>query len=815
MTSTDLDIVQAFVRVACTAEKPPSPVTFKRSLKQPELLNKVMASLVASWVFAHGGTRTTWGEQDILEVSNEFPTEIEKRVCVILLSRNLRLTSWVIALAKAFGFKPTTEFMKGAHIASNRDEFVARSKAESQKQLLEAIGDDSSEAMRSIIAPNPASTPLAVPTSATPLPEGSTPLPTGVVLQPPKEDITTCVQDVLHDVFHSLNVGYPDATERAVGTSILNVGYHVNFYEAREEARQARRRHAAEKAALVRQRRKVKQCMLSVLKELVTQGELRRVSFVEVNVQQLSALLLDMVPNFLGVAGMEQRPTITMPFIRSLMMRTLQLDCPMRTSPRSSRLLLTSQDVWNALEPTNPLCRTLSARLPRFTIPGWMLLRNVAVLDPDPDPEATIDARILLDVNVFPHSKRKPATPSLYDHPLDVSLLYQVVAPKVQGLAQCSPGDVLVAGESLYCAKKHSVMANTDTGLEFQGELFGEVSTLSKDSFHDSEMVVHGDRLFQMHSKNSKGHVASNIDPRDIVNTVAVHNLGQDGKALRFSRHLSITDANVRLGIQYNPGQPCVHTLNQAGKVIQIVETQSVKMEVHMVTINADTKTKCVFDVLGYVERNSRDAYAKIHQVLEDKSGKGDMLKLKKAAFEKLVKTTMRTNSGQATSFERLPSFKIAVLEGNLAAKVNDRTVDLTYSGMDVSLRRVWTVEANRGHTFQKNIVPIVSAVQFVHGQQQWRLLMPSAPFVAIVDIPAGHELSREYGFDQYWGPWGCVKRDGRGAKISRETIVKRRCKQKKPTGATKKRKRKGQTKQKGAKQGQRASTRSTRAKHK
>jgi len=270
---------------------------------------------------------------------------------------------------------------------------------------------------------------------------------------------------------------------------------------------------------------------------------------------------------------------------------------------------------------------------------------------------------------------------------------------------------------------------------------------------------------------------------------------------------LSIIDANVRLGIHYNPGQPCVHTLNQVGKVIQIVETQSVKMEVHKVTINGDTKTKFgnLFDVLGYVERNSRDGYTKLHQVLEDKSETGDMLKLKKAAFEKLVETTKRTKIGEATSFERLPSFKIAVLEGNLVAKVNDRTIDVKYKGMDASLRRVWAVVANRGRAYKKNIVPIASAVQFVRGQQQWRLLMPSSPFVAIVDILAGHELSFAYGYEQYWAPWCSVKRDGRGAKISRET----KSKQRKPKVA---KKRKGQKRQKPR---QAVSTRLTRSKHK
>ena len=378
---------------------------------------------------------------------------------------------------------------------------------------------------------------------------------------------------------------------------------------------------------------------------------------------------------------------------------------------------------------------------------------------------------------------------------------------------QYAQDEILLASESLHCAKKHCVMANTDTGLEFQGVICGEVSTLSTDSFNDSQLVVHGDRLFQMHSKNSKGLVASAIAPSNIVNTVAVHNLGQDGKALRFSRHLSITYANVKLGIHYNPGQPCVHTLNQAGKVIQIVETQSVKMEVHKVTINGDTKTKFgnLFDVLGYVERNSRDGYTKLHQVLEDKSEKGDMMKLKKVAFEKLVETTMRTNIGQATSFERLPSFKIAVLEGNLVAKVNDRTIDVKYKGMDASLRRVWAVVANRGRAYKKNIVPIASAVQFVRGQQQWRLLMPSSPFVAIVDILAGHELSFEYGYEQYWAPWCDVKRDGLGVKISAKTIIKR-SKQKKPKVA-KGQKRKGQKRRKPS-QAQ-VSTRSTRAKHK
>ena len=127
-------------------------------------------------------------------------------------------------------------------------------------------------------------------------------------------------------------------------------------------------------------------------------------------------------------------------------------------------------------------------------------------------------------------------------------------------------------------------------------------------------MVVHANQIFQMHNRNIKGVVANAIDPSNIAHTVAFHMLGQDGKALRYSRHLSITNSNVRLGKHFNPRQPCVHTLNQVGKVIQIAETQSVKMEVHKVSIS--TKTKCLFDVLGYVERSSQDGYKKIHQVL-------------------------------------------------------------------------------------------------------------------------------------------------------------------------------------------------------
>jgi len=77
-------------------------------------------------------------------------------------------------------------------------------------------------------------------------------------------------------------VEYADATEREA-------------IETRKELT------TTEKAALVRRRRKVKRCMLSVLEELVTQGELRRVSFVEVNVQQLSALLLTWFLAFLAL----------------------------------------------------------------------------------------------------------------------------------------------------------------------------------------------------------------------------------------------------------------------------------------------------------------------------------------------------------------------------------------------------------------------------------------------------------------------------------------------------------------------------------
>ena len=110
-----------------------------------------------------------------------------------------------------------------------------------------------------------------------------------------------------------------------------------------------------------------------------------------------------------------------------------------------------------------------------------------------------------------------------------------------------------------------------------------------------------------------------------------------------------------------------------------------------------------------------------------------------------------------------------------------------------------------QGRAYKKNIVPIASAVQFVRGQQQWRLLMPSSPFVASVDILAGHELSFAYGYEQYWAPWCSVKRDGRGAKISRETKIKQR----KSKVA---KKRKGQKRRKPS---QAVSTRLTRSKHK
>ena len=83
------------------------------------------------------------------------------------------------------------------------------------------------------------------------------------------------------------------------------------------------RKERIEKAQLVRQRAKVKKCMLSVLLELVTQGELRRVSFVDVNVKQLCALLLETVPGFLGDEGMARRPTITLPLMKQLMARML------------------------------------------------------------------------------------------------------------------------------------------------------------------------------------------------------------------------------------------------------------------------------------------------------------------------------------------------------------------------------------------------------------------------------------------------------------------------------------------------------------
>ena len=136
-----------------------------------------------------------------------------------------------------------------------------------------------------------------------------------------------------------------------------------------------------------------------------------------------------------------------------------------------------------------------------------------------------------------------------------------------------------------------------------------------------------------------------------------------------------------------------------------------------------------------------------------------------------------------------LPSFKIATLENNLATKVNDCTVVVKFQGMEVSgLRRVWAVDlrsakgvsfcnqANQDEPYMENIVPIMSAAQFLHGEKQWRLLMPSSPFLALIDIHAGDELSFAYGFEEYWGQWGQVRRDGLGVK----SVVKVRTKRSK-----------------------------------
>ena len=106
MTLDDFDILLKFVHDACTADEQPCPVTLWKSLNEPELLKKAIASLVGYWITAEGGTRAAWDEDAIHEVSDKLATEIEKKACFILLSRNLRLTSWALDLGRAFGFHP-------------------------------------------------------------------------------------------------------------------------------------------------------------------------------------------------------------------------------------------------------------------------------------------------------------------------------------------------------------------------------------------------------------------------------------------------------------------------------------------------------------------------------------------------------------------------------------------------------------------------------------------------------------------------------------------------------------------------------------
>ena len=648
----DIDLVQEFVVQACTADDPPCPFAFKKSLNDPMYIKTAIGAVVASWLTTEGGTRSTWDSKQCEKVSDRYHSMLEKKACLILISRNVRLTSWVLELGKAFEFHPAPCLMRFSIIASNHDDAIARS-----KNCVDSVSDETA---------------------------------------------------ALHRI-------------------------------------------RKEKAQLVRQRAKVKKCMLSVLSELVTQGELRRVSFVDVNVKQLCALLLETVPAFLVDEGMAKRPTITLPLMKQLMARTLQSKPSSSTgSSRASRMILTAQDIWNVLNPTLPWQGTRFAE----SVSGWMLTRNVAILHPGPDVAS--HSYTLLDVNEYPRSSTKQELRlSVYDRPSNVGHLFEVKQQK-RTPTHYAVGEIVHVGESLHCAKNHSVLADSDIGLEFQGVLWGEAQS-SPESFNDSQMEVHGHHIFQMQSKNDKGIPVESLDLGDVSKMVAFHLLGLDGKALRYSRQLANVNSNARLGIQFNPDQPSVHTLNQACKVVQIVETQSIKMEVYIVYGFAERS--CLFDLQGYVQRNSRDGYKKMHQVLK---AYGTRVPPKMAAFKNLVKETMVT-------FDALPSFRISTLDDNLATKINDRTIVMKYQGMIArqGLYRAWKAEKLPRQRAVENVVPITSAMHFVQGGNSWRLLIPSSPLLALNDIRPNQELSFGYGFEEYWMQWGEVRRDCLGVKIS------------------------------------------------
>ena len=132
------------------------------------------------------------------------------------------------------------------------------------------------------------------------------------------------------------------------------------------------------------------------------------------------------------------------------------------------------------------------------------------------------------------------------------------------------------------------------------------------------------------------------------------------------------------------------------------------------------------------------------------------------AAFKNLVKETMVT-------FDALPSFRISTLDDNLATKINDRTIVVKYQGMIArqGLYRAWKAKKLPRQRAVENVVPITSAMHFVQGGNNWRLLIPSSPVLALNDIRPNQELSFAYGFEEYWMQWGEVRRDGLGVMIS------------------------------------------------
>ena len=180
--------------------------------------------------------------------------------------------------------------------------------------------------------------------------------------------IGNVVNELVENAIGTALVKAPETATRTVaGTALVETVDPVAALARELDLRASERSKNEKRALLVAQRKKVKIAVKKALQYCVQSGDLRRVSFANINSKHLCAMAVQLAPLFLE---MKTPSTITEDFLASLINRLLdkQVDASSpkakkksqqvaASSPKAkkkslSRVILTTKEIWGVLNPS-------------------------------------------------------------------------------------------------------------------------------------------------------------------------------------------------------------------------------------------------------------------------------------------------------------------------------------------------------------------------------------------------------------------------------------------------------------------------------